>query len=87
MQTFDDWERRPHTVRDFSARAVPLDFIESGVRTLVSNAPSGAYDQTWHYVVVANPVRALCIRAAPRWKSLSSMKVALGTNGSRRWNP
>ena len=44
---------RRRTVRDFSARAVPRDVIESCLRT-AGTSPSGANQQPWRFVVVSD---------------------------------
>lgn len=46
--------RRRRSVREFSDRPVPPEFIEDCLRAAVS-APSGANMQPWHFVVVRNP--------------------------------
>ena len=43
--------RRRRTVRDFSARAVPREVIEDGLRA-AGTAPSGANLQPWHFAVI-----------------------------------
>jgi nitroreductase len=43
--------RRRRTVREFSARAVPRDLIETALLA-AGTAPSGANLQPWHFVVV-----------------------------------
>jgi len=50
---FYDTMRRRHTVRDFSDRQVPLEVIQSCVRT-AGSAPSGANHQPWAFVAIAN---------------------------------
>ena len=51
------------TVRDFSDEAVPLALIEAAVRA-AATAPSGANQQPWQFVVVADPVLKREIRVA-----------------------
>lgn len=46
--------RKRHTVRDFSARPVPRDIIETCIRA-AGTAPSGANHQPWHFSAVADP--------------------------------
>lgn len=51
------------TVRDFSARDVPLDLIEAAIAT-AGTAPSGANMQPWRFVVVRDPDIKRRIRVA-----------------------
>lgn len=51
------------TIRHFSARAVPREVIEQAVLA-AGSAPSGAHQQPWHFVVIADPVRKAAIRKA-----------------------
>lgn len=46
--------RQRHTVREFSARPVPRDIIETCLRT-AGTAPSGANHQPWHFAVIGDP--------------------------------
>ena len=46
--------KRRRTVRDFSARPVPLEVIEDCIRA-AGTAPNGANMQPWHFVVVTDP--------------------------------
>jgi len=48
-----DMERR-RSVRMLSDEPVPLDLIETAIRT-ASTAPSGAHLQPWRFVVIGNP--------------------------------
>jgi nitroreductase len=54
---------RRRTVRQFSSRAVPCEVIESCIHAAAS-APSGANQQPWHFVVIANPEIKRAIREA-----------------------
>lgn len=54
---------RRHSVRDFAPRPVPRDVIEACVRA-AGTAPSGANQQPWHFVAVADPGAKARIRAA-----------------------
>ena len=45
--------RRRHTVRDFAARPVPRDIIETCLQAALT-APSGANHQPWHFSVIGN---------------------------------
>lgn len=54
---------RRRTVRDFSADPVPFELIENAIR-VASLAPSGANQQPWKFVVVADPEIKRQIREA-----------------------
>jgi iodotyrosine deiodinase len=54
---------RRRTVRDFSQRPVPRTVIEDAVMTAAS-APSGANQQPWTFVCIAEPAIKARIRAA-----------------------
>lgn len=58
----DDLGRR-RTVRDFADRPVPRAIIEDCLRA-AGTAPSGANQQPWHFVAVADPDVKRRIRAA-----------------------
>ncbi|TMV14897.1 nitroreductase family protein [Arenibacterium halophilum] len=60
-QAFHDHMRRRHTVRDFSARPVPREVIETCIRT-AGTAPSGANHQPWHFAAIASPALKQQIR-------------------------
>lgn len=51
------------TVRDFAPDPVPRAVIESAIRT-AARAPSGANQQPWHFVAIADPALKARIRAA-----------------------
>ena len=55
-------ERR-RTVREFSARPVPRDIIETALKA-ANTAPSGANLQPWHFAVVSGPATKQRIREA-----------------------
>lgn len=55
--------RQRRTVRDFADRPVPRDIIETALRT-AGTAPSGANQQPWHFVAVADPDLKRRIRQA-----------------------
>ena len=59
---YEDLKRR-RSVRDFSARPVPRDVIETALRT-ANTAPSGANLQPWHFVVVSGAATKKKIREA-----------------------
>jgi nitroreductase len=54
---------RRRTVREFSARLVPRDIIETALKA-ANTAPSGANLQPWHFVVVSGPKTKKKIRHA-----------------------
>jgi nitroreductase len=55
--------RRRRSVRHFSADEVPLELVMNAIRT-AATAPSGANQQPWTFVVVANPAVKAEIRTA-----------------------
>jgi iodotyrosine deiodinase len=55
--------RRRRSVRDFSARPVPREFIETAMRA-AGTAPSGANLQPWHFAVVSGAQTKQRIRIA-----------------------
>lgn len=55
--------RRRRSVRHFSADEVPLELVMNAIRT-AATAPSGANQQPWTFVVVADPAVKADIRAA-----------------------
>jgi len=55
--------QRRRTVRDFAARPVPRDIIETALRA-AGTAPSGANLQPWHFVVVGGAETKHRIRIA-----------------------
>ena len=59
---YEDLDRR-RTVREFSARPVPRDIIETALRA-ANTAPSGANLQPWHFAVVSGPETKKKIRIA-----------------------
>jgi nitroreductase len=61
-QFADDLHRR-RTVRDFSARPVPCAIIEHCLRA-AGSAPSGANQQPWRFVAVADPAVKHRLRVA-----------------------
>lgn len=60
---FDALMQKRRTVRDFSARDVPLDVIQACLRT-GGSAPSGANRQPWHFALVSDPAIKSQIRSA-----------------------
>ncbi len=55
--------QRRRTVRDFSPESVPFALIETAIRA-AANAPSGANQQPWTFVVVSDPAIKRQIREA-----------------------
>ena len=51
------------TTRHFSSEPVPQDLIEQAIRT-AATAPSGAHQQPWTFVAIADPAIKLAIREA-----------------------
>jgi iodotyrosine deiodinase len=62
-ERFEALMRRRRTVRDFSPEPVPRAVIESAIRT-AAGAPSGANQQPWTFVAIADPTRKARIRVA-----------------------
>ncbi len=54
---------RRHTVRDYAARLVDQEVIESCIQT-AGLAPSGANHQPWHFVAISDATAKRQIRAA-----------------------
>ena len=63
LQAFYEDINRRRTVREFSARPVPRDIIETALKA-ANTAPSGANLQPWHFVVVTGAETKKKIRAA-----------------------
>jgi nitroreductase len=51
------------TVRHYASRPVPFELVEAAIR-IAGRAPSGANQQPWHFVVVADPEVKRQIREA-----------------------
>lgn len=60
---FADELARRRTVRDFSAQPVPRGIIEAALRA-AGTAPSGANQQPWRFVAIADPTLKRRIREA-----------------------
>ncbi len=60
---FAAFMRKRHSVRDYAPDPVPRAIIESCIRTAAS-APSGANQQPWHFVAIADARMKARIRAA-----------------------
>jgi len=63
LESFYADVNRRRTVREFSARPVPRDIIETALKA-ASTAPSGANLQPWHFAVVSGPETKKRIRIA-----------------------
>ena len=62
-EAFRDYMKRRHSVRQYSARPVPLAVITACVQA-AATAPSGANHQPWHFVAISDPAMKVQIRAA-----------------------
>nr|WP_240732871.1 nitroreductase family protein [Halioglobus maricola] len=62
-QGYFEHVRTRHSVRSFSAKAVPREVIEQCIRA-AGTAPSGANHQPWHFVCVGHPETKRAIRIA-----------------------
>jgi nitroreductase len=62
-RTFREQMAQRRSVRDFSDRSVPQEFIEEALRT-AGTAPSGAHRQPWQFVAVNDPDLKAEIREA-----------------------
>lgn len=62
-RAFADELARRRTVRDYSPRAVPREVIEACLRA-AGTAPSGAHQQPWRFVAIADPMLKRRIREA-----------------------
>lgn len=62
-RTFADLLQRRRTVRDFASTPVPREVIEQCLRAAAS-APSGANQQPWRFVAIADPQLKRRIRVA-----------------------
>jgi iodotyrosine deiodinase len=78
--SFRDEMLRRRSVRQFSARDVPQEVIESCLRVAMS-APSGANMQPWHFVVVSDPKVKRQIRAAAE----AEERLFYASRASREW--
>ena len=59
---FRDYMKKRHSVRQYSAQAVPESIITACIQA-AGTAPSGANHQPWHFVAIANPAIKARIRA------------------------
>jgi nitroreductase len=62
-ETFRDYMRKRHSVRQYSTRPVPEAVITACVQA-AGTAPSGANHQPWHFVAISDPAMKARIRAA-----------------------
>jgi len=62
-ETFRDYMRKRHSVRQYATRPVPEAVITSCVQA-AGTAPSGANHQPWHFVAISDPAMKARIRAA-----------------------
>ena len=62
-ETFRDYMKKRHSVRQYSTQAVPEAVITACIQA-AGTAPSGANHQPWHFVAIANPAMKARIRAA-----------------------
>lgn len=63
VQAFRDYMRRRHSVREFSDAPVDAAVIQACIEA-AGTAPSGANQQPWHFVAIADPAMKARIRAA-----------------------
>jgi iodotyrosine deiodinase len=63
VTAFTEELARRRTVRDFSAQPVPREIIEAALRA-AGTAPSGANQQPWRFVAIADPMLKRRIREA-----------------------
>ena len=62
-EAFLDYMRKRHSVRDYSTRPVPEAVIRACILA-AGTAPSGANQQPWHFVAIADPAMKARIREA-----------------------
>jgi iodotyrosine deiodinase len=60
-ETFRDYMRKRHSVRQYASRTVPEAVITACVQA-AGTAPSGANHQPWHFVAIADPAMKARIR-------------------------
>ncbi|MDB6182836.1 nitroreductase family protein [Paracoccus fistulariae] len=63
VQAFRDYMRRRHSVREFSDAPVDAAVIQACIEA-AGTAPSGANQQPWHFVAIADPTMKARIREA-----------------------
>ncbi|SPH16691.1 Coenzyme F420:L-glutamate ligase [Defluviimonas aquaemixtae] len=62
-EAFRDYMTKRHTVRDYRPDSVPVEVIAACVAA-AGTAPSGANQQTWHFVAISDPEMKARIRTA-----------------------
>ena len=77
---FEDRMRSRRTVRDFAPDPVPRAVIESALRS-ASRAPSGANQQPWRFVAVADPA----VKASIRHAAETEERAFYGGRAPRSW--
>ena len=63
VESFRDYMRQRHSVRDFSDAPVSREVIEACIE-VAGTAPSGANQQPWHFVAIADPAMKARVRQA-----------------------
>lgn len=61
-ETFRDYMKKRHSVRQYSSRAVPEAVVATCIQA-AATAPSGANHQPWHFVLISDPTMKARIRA------------------------
>lgn len=83
---FFELMNRRRTVREFSNEPVPIEIIETAIRT-AGTAPSGANMQPWRFVVVRDPETKARIREAAEHEEHESYHGRMGKKWLRRLAP
>src|SRR5688500_5152174 len=83
---FFELMNRRRTVRDYSAREVPLELIEKAIAT-AGTAPSGANMQPWRFVVVRDPKVKRAIREAAEKEEYESYHGRMSEQWLKRLAP
>lgn len=86
VQSFRDYMRKRHSIRDFDERRVPREIIEDCVRT-AGSAPSGANHQPWYFVAVADQEKKHLIRLAAEKEEKRFYDGAAGEEWLRALEP
>lgn len=61
-ETFRDYMKKRHSVRQYSSRPVPETVLTACIQAAIT-APSGANHQPWHFCLVSDPAMKSKIRA------------------------
>nr|HMS96725.1 nitroreductase family protein [Tabrizicola sp.] len=61
VETFRDFMRKRHSVREYSTRPVPEAVVAACIAA-AGTAPSGANHQPWHFVAISDPLMKARIR-------------------------